>query len=177
MRVVVRSNDEAGQLMAAVREEVKTLDAGVLVFSGQTLEQEIGITLGQPRFNALLLGVFAGLALVLTVVGLYGAISYAVSQRTREIGIRMALGAAPSLVAKLVLGSGLRLALFGTVLGLAAAAGLARLMKTLLFGVSATDPFTFAAVAIVLMIVAAAACYMPARRAMRVDPMVALRHE
>jgi putative ABC transport system permease protein len=111
------------------------------------------------------------------MVGLYGAISYAVSQRTHEIGIRMALGAAPATMMKLMLGSGLRLALVGTALGLAAAFLFARLMTGLLFGVSATDPLTFLSVAALLTLVALAACYIPARRAVRVDPMVALRYE
>lgn len=163
--------------MAAVRSEAQALDSNVIIFSGKTLEQQIAITLGQPKFNALLLAVFGGLALVLAMVGLYGAISYAVSQRTREIGIRVALGAAPALIMKFILARGLRLSLLGTVLGLAAAAGLARLMTSLLFGVSATDPATFGSVAIVLLGVAMAACYIPAKRAMRVDPLVALRHE
>jgi ABC-type antimicrobial peptide transport system permease subunit len=173
----MRSESGAGTLMAMARSKVSAMDAGAMVFSGKTLEQQIGITLGQPRFNALLLAVFAGLALTLAMVGLYGAISYAVGQRTHEIGIRMALGAAPRLVMKLMLERGLRLALLGTVLGLGAAFALARLTSSLLFGVSATDPWTFAGVAIALMAVAIAACYIPARRAMRVDPMVALRHE
>jgi len=175
--IVIRAEGDPRPLAAAVRSEARAVDAGVMVFSGKTLEQQIGTTLGQPRFNALLLGVFAGLALMLAMVGLYGAISYAVSQRTHEIGIRMALGAAPRLVLKLILGRGLRLALAGTALGLAASAALARLLTSLLFGVSATDPATFAGVAIVLMAVAIGACYIPARRAMRVDPIVALRHE
>lgn len=177
MTIVLRSDGERKPLMAAVRSVARALDGNVVIFSGKTLEQQIGVTLGQPKFNALLLGVFAGMALVLTMVGLYGAISYAVSQRTHEIGIRMALGAAPELVMKLILGRGLRLALLGTVLGLAAAMGLARLMTSLLFGVNAADPATFSGVAIILLGVAMAACYIPARRATRVDPMVALRHE
>jgi putative ABC transport system permease protein len=176
MTIVLRSEGEPRPLIAALRSVGRALDGNVVIFSGKTLDEQIGVTLGQPKFNALLLGVFAGLALVLTMVGLYGAISYAVSQRTHEIGIRMALGAAPELVMKLILGRGLRLALLGTVLGLAAAMGLARLMTSLLFGVSAGDPATFSGVAITLLGVAMAACYIPARRAMRVDPMVALRH-
>jgi putative ABC transport system permease protein len=177
MTVLIRSQNEPRQLMAAVRGEVQNVNPAVMVFSAKTLEQRIGITLGQPRFNALLLGVFASLALVLAMIGLYGAISYAVSQRTHEIGIRMALGAAPSLVMKAMLSTGLRLAAIGTLLGMGAGLGLSRLMTSLLFGVSATDPLTFLAVATVLLVVAVAACYVPARRAMRVDPMVALRHE
>ncbi len=177
MTLVLRSPADPRPLVAAVRQETQAVNSGALLFSGKTLEQQIGMTLGQPRFNALLLAVFAGLALALAMVGLYGAISYAVSQRTHEIGVRMALGAAPTAMMKLMLGSGLRLALIGTALGLAAAFVLARLMSSLLFGVSATDPLTFLSVAALLTLVALAACYIPARRAMRVDPMVALRYE
>jgi putative ABC transport system permease protein len=177
MTVVVRSESDSRPLMAVVRSEARNVNAEAIVFSGKTLEQQIGVTLGQPRFNALLLSVFAGLALALAMVGLYGAISYAVSQRTHEIGIRMALGAAPAQLVKQMLGRGVQLALLGTAMGSVASLGLARLMTSLLFGVSPTDPITFTAVAIVLMLVAIAACYVPARRAMRVDPIVALRYE
>ena len=125
----------------------------------------------------ILLAVFAALALVLSSIGTYGVISYIAGQRTHEIGIRIALGAQRSDVLKMVLGQGARLAVLGVAIGLATAAGLTRLMTTILYGVSATDPVTFAGVAIVLTIVALAACYIPARRAMRTDPIVALRYE
>jgi ABC-type antimicrobial peptide transport system permease subunit len=124
-----------------------------------------------------LFAVFAALALVLASIGIYGVISYIAGQRAHEIGIRLALGAQRSHVLKIVLGQGARLALLGVVIGLAAAAGLTRLMTTILYGVSATDPLTFSAVAIVLTLVALVACYIPARRAMRIDPMVALRYD
>ena len=125
----------------------------------------------------ILLAVFAALALVLASIGIYGVISYIAGQRAHEIGLRMALGAQRSHVLKIVLGQGARLAFLGVVIGLAAAAGLTRLMTAILYGVSATDPLTFSAVAIVLTLVALVACYIPARRAVRIDPMVALRHD
>ena len=129
------------------------------------------------RYPSYLIGSFAGLALALAMVGLYGLISYSVSQRARELGIRIALGAQRRDVMRLVLGEGARLALIGIALGVAGALALTQLMRSLLFGVSAVDPITFAAVAVILALAAAAACYVPARRAVRADPMVSLRYE
>jgi putative ABC transport system permease protein len=134
-------------------------------------------TLSQPRFQALLLGLFSGLALILAAVGIYGVISYSVIQRTHEIGIRMSLGAQPGQVLRLVMGQGARLALAGILIGAAAALALTRFMQSLLFEVRPADPLTFVAIVGLLALVALAACYIPARRAMRVDPMTALRYE
>jgi len=143
----------------------------------QTLEQVISDSIAPLRFRTLLLGLFAVVALVLATVGIYGVMAYAVMQRTHEIGIRMALGAQLRDVLKLVIGQGMRLALIGIALGLLAASALTRLVKSLLFGVSATDPVTFVIVATLLAGMALLACWLPARRATKVDPMIALRRE
>ncbi|MGH9689102.1 MAG: FtsX-like permease family protein [Candidatus Acidiferrales bacterium] len=134
-------------------------------------------SLARTSFALVMLGIAGVMALALGIIGIYGAVSYLVSQRTHEIGIRMALGAQPGAILRGVLGQGAKMAAAGIALGLAASLGLTRLMESMLFGVSATDPLTFAAVVAVLLGVALLACWIPARRAMRVDPMVALRHE
>jgi putative ABC transport system permease protein len=143
----------------------------------ETLEQVLSASLARRRLYMILLGVFAGAALLLASVGIYGVVSYSVNQRTQEMGIRIAVGAERGDVLRLVLGQGARAALLGIAAGIAAALALTRLMASLLFGVSASDPLTFLAVATLLTLVALSASYIPARRAMRVDPMVALRHE
>jgi putative ABC transport system permease protein len=153
------------------------MNAEQVISGAQTMNEVISNSLAARRFSMILLGVFAGLALLLSSVGIYGVISYLVGQRTHEIGIRMALGAGRSHVLRLVLGHGLRMTSLGVVIGLAASVGLTRLMANMLYGVSPTDPLTFAGVALILALVALTACYIPARRAMRVDPIVALRYE
>ncbi|MCI0486607.1 MAG: ABC transporter permease [Blastocatellia bacterium] len=175
--LVVRTRTGPLSLAAAVRNEVWAIDKDQPVADISTMERVLSDSLARQRFNLLLLGVFAALALVIATVGIYGVMSYLVAQSTREIGIRQALGAEPLDVVKLVLGKGLALSLIGVVIGVAAALSLTRLMSSLLFGISATDPLTFVIVALLLIVVAAAACLIPARRAMKVDPMVALRYE
>jgi ABC-type antimicrobial peptide transport system permease subunit len=149
-----------------------------MVVSGNESEEEVVAgSIASQRFSLILLGIFAGLALLLASIGIYGVLSYLVGQRTREIGVRMALGAQRLHVLRMVLRDGARMTLAGTAIGLGAALGLTRWMASLLFGVKPTDPLTFGVVAVGLCGVALFACYLPARRAMRVDPMVALRYE
>jgi predicted permease len=174
--VLVRS-DRPAMVFESIRQTNNQMNSQQVVYGAQTMNEIIASSLGTRRFSMILLGVFAALALVLSSVGIYGVISYLVGQRTHEIGIRMALGAQHKDVLRLVLVQGTRLALAGIGIGIVAALALTRLMANLLFGVSATDPLTFVGVALVLTIVALAACYIPARRAMRVDPIVALRYE
>ena len=175
MALMIRSSS-AG-MAAAVRNEVLALDKNQPVYSIRTLDTVLSQSVAAPRFRTWLLGVFAGLALMLAAVGIYGVISYAVSQRTQEIGIRMALGAQAADVLKLVVKGGMTLALIGVVVGVAGAFALTRLMTTLLFGVKPTDVTTFAIVSAGLIVVALFASFIPARRATKVDPLVALRYE
>ncbi len=177
MTVVARTAADPHSLVNAARDVVHTLDKNAPVYDVRTVEELLGRSVATPRFNTLLLGLFSGVALILTAVGLYGVISCSVSQSTHEIGIRVALGAQSSDVLKLIVGHGMILTLVGIVIGLAAAYGLTRLMSSMLFGVGATDPWTFAGGAALLAGVALLACYLPARRATKVDPMVALRYE
>jgi predicted permease len=175
--VVLRTQGDPTNVMASVRKAIAEIDSRELVHNVQTMSEVVSNSFAARRLSMILLGVFAALALVLACVGIYGVISYLVGQRTHEIGVRVALGAQQSDVLRLVLGHGAKMALLGVAIGFVAALGLTRLMANQLFGVSARDPLTFAAVASLLMAVAIAACYIPARRAMRVDPVVALRHE
>jgi predicted permease len=177
MGAVVRSKGPQPGLFDAIRHSVQQVNSEQVVAGAQTMNEIISSSIASRRFSMILLGSFAGLALLLSSLGIYGVVSYLVGQQTREFGIRIALGAQQGDVMRLVLGDGAKMALLGVALGLAAAFGLTRLMANMLFGVSALDPLTFACVAIVLTAVALVACYIPARRAMRVDPMVALRYE
>ena len=163
--------------MKAGTKEVGTIDGDLAVFGVKTMEEYISRSVSTPRFNTTLLSIFAAVALVLTVVGLYGVMSYAVAQRTNEIGIRLALGAQTRDVLSLIIGQGLRLVLVGLAIGLLGAFALMRVISGLLFGVTAKDPMTFIIVSVVLAIIALLACYVPARRATRVDPLEALRYQ
>jgi putative ABC transport system permease protein len=175
--VIARGDGASSALLDALRQTSRQMNHDQVIYTPETMDEMISSTLAPRRFSMILLSVFAGLALVLSSVGIYGVISYLVGQRTHEIGLRMALGARHSDVLRLILGRGMKMAAGGVVVGIVAALALTQLMGKLLYGVSPTDPLTFVALAMALLVVALFACYMPARRAMRVDPMVALRHE
>jgi ABC-type antimicrobial peptide transport system permease subunit len=175
--VVVRSEGNPPGLLDSIRHVNAQISNQQVIFGVQTMDSIISDSMASRRFSMILLVVFAVLALLLASVGIYGVISYVVGQRTNEIGIRMALGAHQRNILLLILGRGGKLAGLGVAIGLAAALGLTRLMATLLYGIGATDPLTFAGVAVLLTMVALAACYIPARRAANLDPTVALRYE
>jgi putative ABC transport system permease protein len=175
--LMIRTTVPPQNVIQAVRQSVVSISPNLEPANFQTMDQLVSQSVAQPRFYALLLAAFALLALILAIVGIYGVVSYSVTQRTHEIGIRMALGAARSDVIRLVLGQGVTLALAGTVLGVLSAYAVTRLMSNLLFGVSTADPMTFVITAAAMMILAPAACLLPARRATRVDPIIALRYE
>jgi putative ABC transport system permease protein len=175
--IIVRTSTEPLSFLPAVRSTIASVDRQMALLGPESMEQRLGHTFAPHRFNMVLLATFAGLALLLAAVGIYGVMAQFVAQRTHEIGIRMALGAHPFNVLRLVLGQGMRLALLGLGIGIVAAAGATRLIRSLLYGISASDPAAFISVAVLLIGVILLACYIPARRAMRVDPLVALRYE
>ena len=175
--LVVKTDVEPASMAAAVRKAVWEIDKDQPISNIKTMEEILGDSIARQRFSMLLLGVFAGVALLLAAVGIYGVMSYSVAQRTHEIGIRMALGAQTGAVLKLAVGYGLKLVIAGVLIGLVAAFALTRLMSTLLFGVTPTDPVTFALISLLLVGVAAFASYIPARRATKVNPLIALRYE
>ena len=177
MNLIVKSAVDPTALVSAIRGEVSSIDKDQPIFAISTMNQLVRDSVSTRMFTLILLGLFSGLALVLAAVGIYGVISYSVAQRTRDIGIRMALGASQSDVLRDVLGLGLRLTVIGLLLGLAGALAATRVLSTLLFGVQSTDALTFTAVSLILLTVALFASYLPARRATRVDPIVALRYE
>jgi putative ABC transport system permease protein len=177
LSVVLRTSGDPRLQAAALRSAVREIDPNQPVVKIRTMQENMASSVTEPRSRTWLIGIFAGLALVLAAVGIYGVMSYSVNQRTNEIGIRVTLGAQPNDVFRIVVGEGLRLALLGVGVGLIGALAATRVLRTFLYGVSAIDPVTFGVTAALLTFVAVAACYFPARRATRVDPMVALRYE
>jgi putative ABC transport system permease protein len=177
LSVIVQADTPRPALLAAVRSAVQTLDKDQPIDRTAPMSELLADSISQPRFYTSLLTIFAAFAFALAALGIYGVMSYAVVQRTHEIGIRMAVGARATDVMKLVIRNGMTLAVLGVAIGLIAAFALTRLMTTLLFGVTPTDVTTFAGVCGVLLVVALFACYIPARRATKVDPLVALRYE
>jgi putative ABC transport system permease protein len=177
MNVVIRTKGDPATLAAAARKEVQGIDPDQPVAEVKTMDQWLATAVAAPRYRTSLIALFALVALILACTGIYGVMSYSVTQRTHEIGVRMALGARRFDVLKLVVRQGMALVVAGVLIGVAAAVGLTRVMSSMLFEVTAKDPFTFVTVALVLTVVAFIACYLPARRATKVDPLVALRYE
>jgi len=177
MNIVVRSESDPMLLLPAIREQVRALDAELPIYHAQRMEEYVAASVAQRRFTSLLCSIFAGVGLLLAVVGLFGVISYSVAQRTHEIGVRVAVGAEKRDILRLILTEGMGITVAGIGIGLVGAVAVSSIVKSQLFGVSATDPLTFLGVVAVLGLVALLACYIPARRATRVDPMVALRYE
>jgi putative ABC transport system permease protein len=177
MYLVARTSTAPSSMAATITSEVRSLDQTIPVFDVKTMDQRLSESVARRRFAMLALGVFAGFALLLAIVGIYGLISYSVAQRTSELGIRLALGARQIDVLRLVLSAGLKLALIGIAVGVVLSFAVTRFLSSLLFGVRATDLFTFSALSILLIVVSLIACYLPARRATKVDPLVALKYE
>jgi putative ABC transport system permease protein len=177
MTLLIRTASEPSNYVAALRQALREIESNQAVTDVQPLTNVLAASIAPQRFRSVLLSLFALVAVLLAGLGIYGVMNYSVAQRTREIGIRVALGAETRDVLRLVLRQGLTLALLGVALGVAASLALTRLMKTLLFGVSTTDPLTFAGVALLLTCIALLACWLPARRATKVDPLIALRSE
>jgi predicted permease len=175
--VVLRTHDDPAAIVGSVRRAVSAFDPGAVVYAVETMKEVLANSMAARRLSMILLAAFATLALALSCIGLYGVLSYLAGERTREIGVRIALGAERRDIQRLILGQGVKMAFAGVALGISLALGLTHLMSSQLFGITVHDPLTFAGVALVLLLVALAACYLPARRAMGVDPMVALRHE
>ena len=177
MSFALRTKGDPSSLASALQTQIHDLDSSLPVEDVRPLTSFISDSEGDARFRSILLGLFGVLALVLAAVGIYSVLAYLVVQRTHEIGIRMAPGAQPSDVLRLVIGQGMRSVLIGTAIGVAAALALSQLLATFLYGINDRDPLTFVGVSVLLTLIALVACYIPARRAMRVDPMVALRYE
>jgi putative ABC transport system permease protein len=177
MRIIVKTSGDPNQLISSARQAVAQIDPDQPIYSVRTMSDIRAESVAPERLNLTLLSLFAGIALVLAIVGIYGVMSYSVTQRTHEIGIRMAIGAPPRNVLNMVARQGLKLALLGIAIGLLGAFALTRVMQQLLFNVSPTDGITFLFVPFVLLVVAGVACYIPALRATKVDPLVALRNE
>ena len=175
--LLVRSSAEPSLIITGARAAIREVDADLPIFDVKTMADALSESVSQPRFYAILLGSFAAIALIIAALGIYGVISYAVSQRTRELGIRIALGAQRERVVRLVIGQGLTLTLVGIAIGIVGAYALTRLITSLLFGVAPADPLTFAVVALLFVAVACLASYLPARRAAAVDPIIAMRAE
>jgi ABC-type antimicrobial peptide transport system permease subunit len=175
--LVVGGTVGTGELLSCLRRQVHSVDGSLALFNARTMQEVVSGSMSDASYQSLLLSVFALFALLLTAVGVYGVMAYAVTQRTREIGIRVALGARTGEILRLVMRGGAQITLVGVILGIAGALALTRFLANLLFGVQPHDPFTFVVVATLLAAVALLACYIPARRATKVDPMVALRYE
>jgi putative ABC transport system permease protein len=178
MSLVIRTTvSDPGSLTSALRRELAAMDPAIPLTSVKVFDEYVARSLARPRFNALLLSIFAGTALLLTAIGIYGVMAYSVAQRTNEIGIRIALGAAQSSIFRLVVGQAMTLVGISVVIGLAGAFAATRLLNSLLFGVGASDPVTFVGIVLLVSLVAFLAAWLPARRAARVNPIIALRTE